>query len=342
MTTDKPKTSNIGVRAVAEAAGVSKSTVSRAYNSPELVKKEVLEKILAAAAKLNYRPHPAARALRSKRTHIIGAAIPTLDYAIFARMVNEFESTLSRLGATTIIVTTGFDNRNVFENVRQLVDRGAEALLLVGEVEDVELADFINKVGIPTVTTYSAPQPENLPSVGFDNYLAIKTAVEHLIELGHKNFAMIASKMEGNDRQRSRVAAFQETLKNNGLGTANPVYNRVYEMLGGLSVTHEILDEYPQTTALVCSSDVFAIGAIKACRERGLHVPGDISIVGCDNYDFTELLDPPLTTIAVPAARMGEKAAEALWAAIAESIPVPGELIETNLVIRGSTGPAPE
>ena len=337
----KSDSSNSGVRAVAKAVGVSKTTVSRAFNEPGLVKEEVRQKILEVAARMNYRPHPAARALRSQRTHIIGTAIPTLDYAIFARMVNEFENTLSSLGAATIVVTTGFDNRNVFEDVRQLVDRGAEALLLVGEVEDEKVKEFLQRTELPAVTTYSIPRDDTVPAVGFDNYRATATAVEHLVELGHTTFAMIANKTEGNDRQRARVAAYQDSLRRHGLAGANRVYNRSYEMRHGLETMTQILEEHPDTTAVICNSDVFAVGALKACKDRGLRVPEDISILGSDNMDFAELLDPPLSSIAVPARRMGRLAAEALWLAIAEKKPVESQLIEAKLEIRGSTGKPP-
>lgn len=330
-----------GVAAVALKAGVSKSTVSRAFNFPEIVKEEVRKKIFEVAAELNYRPHPAARALRSQRTHIIGAAIPTLDYAIFARMINEFQSELSELGASTIVITTGFNNKDIYENVRQLVDRGAEALLLVGEIEDEKLAEFLENGTIPAVTTYSFPRNSMVPAVGFDNYLATSEAVDHLIELGHRNFAMIASNPEGNDRQRSRIAAYQDKLRANDLKGHDRIYTHTFEMRGGMSVMGQVLADHPETTAVVCNSDVFAIGAIAACRKAGRRVPEDISIIGCDDFDFAELLEPPLTTIAVPAAQMGRLAARSLRAAITERKPATGKLVSTVLRIRGSTGPAP-
>jgi LacI family transcriptional regulator len=329
--------SNGGVAAVAKAAGVSKSTVSRAFNMPEIVKEEVRQKIFEVAAKLNYRPHPAARALRSQRTHIVGAAIPTLDYAIYARMVNEFESILSSLGASTIVITTGFDNRDVFENVRQLVDRGAEALLVVGEVEDAQLKEYLLKSQIPTVTTYSLPPDKTVPSIGFDNYKATAEAVEYLIGLGHREFAMIAGKTAGNDRQRARIAAYRDMIAKAGLNGGDRIFSDAFKMRGGASMMEQILSDHPETTAVVCNSDVFAIGAMSACRKRGLRVPEDMSILGCDDFDFAELLEPPLTTIAVPAAEMGKSAAHALWEAITNKKPVATQIVATELVVRGST-----
>jgi LacI family transcriptional regulator len=330
-----------GVNAVAQAAGVSKSTVSRAFNAPDLVNDEVRKRILEIAAQMNYRPHPAARALRSQRSLIFGAAIPTLDYAIYARMVNEFENKLSSLGASTIVITTGFDNRKVFDVVRQLTERGAEALLLVGEVEDKKLRDYLFETKIPVVTTYSAPPKQTIPSVGFDNYSATREAVTYLASLQHRNFAMIAGSTDGNDRQRSRIAAYKDALTEAGLGGVDCIYSRAFDMRGGADVMNQILKEHPETTAVVCNSDVFAIGAMKACRASGLRIPEDISIVGCDDFDFAELLDPPLTTIAVPAAEMGRLAAQKLWAAVADKKKIDGELVRTKLVLRGTVGPAP-
>lgn len=339
MAEKESRMSNGGVAAVARAAGVSKSTVSRAFNAPEIVKEEVRRKIFEVAAQMNYRPHPAARALRSQRTHIFGAAIPTLDYAIYARMVNEFENKLSALGASTIVITTGFDNRNVFEDVRQLVDRGAEALLVVGEVQDARLKDYLLQSQIPIVTTYSAPPDKTVPAVGFDNYKATAEAVEYLIGLGHRHLAMIAGNTEGNDRQRARIAAYRDVLASTGLAGGDRVYCGAFNMKGGAQMMERILSDHPETTAVICNSDVFAIGAMSACRKRGLRVPDDMSILGCDDFDFAELLEPPLTTIAVPAAEMGRIAAEALWEAIANRKPVATRIVATELVIRGSTAP---
>lgn len=342
--TDKRKSteSNGGVLAVAKAVGVSKSTVSRAFNSPEAVKAEVREKIFEAAAKMNYRPHPAARALRSQRSHIVGAAIPTLDHAIFARMINEFQNKFTALGASTIVITTGFDGTNIYENVRQLVDRGAEALLLVGQIVDARLIEYLEYTRIPVVTTYVSPSQSTVPAVGFDNYRATAEIVKYLIDQGHRNFVMIASDTQGNDRQLTRIAAYNDVLREAGLEGAERIYNHPYEMRLGAEVVKDILADFPKTTAIVCNSDVFAIGAMSGCRDAGLNVPRDISIVGYDDFDFAELLVPPLTTIKVPATEMGAAAADALWNAITDREPVAGKLMQTELVIRGSSGPAPK
>lgn len=142
--------SRIKVSDVAAKAGVSVATVSRAFNLPNLVREDVRHRVLDVARKLGYSPNPAAKALRLQKTHIIGALIPTLDYAIFARMIDSFQETLAAAHYMTIVLTTGFDNRDIFDKVKLLIDRGAEALLIVGSVEDQRFKAYLKDTHIPS------------------------------------------------------------------------------------------------------------------------------------------------------------------------------------------------
>lgn len=328
-----------GLAAIAAEAGVSPATVSRAFNLPELVSEEVRERILRIAAERNYSPHPAARALRSRRTHIVGVALPTLDYAIFARLINRFQARFAEDGFTTIVTTTGFDNRTIHDKVRLLLDRGAEAILLVGAVEDPALRALLARTNVPFVTTYSVPPDPVVPAVGFDNGAATASAVRHLIALGHRNFAMIAGLTAGNDRQRDRIAAYRACLAEAGLTGADRVVNHGFDMTAGAAAAAEILDRWPDTTAIVCNTDIFAVGAMAECRRRGLSVPQDVSIVGFDDADYAALLDPPLTTVAVPASEMGALAAEALLGAVRSGQRPEPRVLSADLVVRGTTAP---
>src|SRR5436190_13522384 len=118
------------VKDVAKQANVSVATVSRSFNNPDAVREDVRNRVLAIAKKLGYSPNPAAKALRMQRTHIVGAVVPTLDYAIYARMLNSFQETMSAAGYMVFVLAVGFDNSKLYEPVRQLVDRGAEGLLI--------------------------------------------------------------------------------------------------------------------------------------------------------------------------------------------------------------------
>jgi LacI family transcriptional regulator len=176
--------------------------------------------------------------------------------------------------------------------------------------------------------------------VGLDNFAATAAAMDHLIGLGHREFAMIAGNVEGNDRQRARVAAYRYALGWHQLGGADRIEHRSYTggMREGAAATGKLLDEHPRITALVCNSDIFVVGAMAECRKRGLRVPNDISIMGFDDQEFASLLDPPITTIAVPAAEMGAQAARMLHAALSSGEPLRHEHLPTPLILRGSTG----
>lgn len=331
------RTKRGGLAAVAKAAGVSPATVSRAFNLPELVNEDVRARILRIAAQQQYRPDPAARALRSRRTHMIGVALPTLDYSIFARLINRFQSRFAEDGYTTILLTTGFDNRDIFASVQLLLDRGAEAVLLVGAVEDPRVGQLIAETKVPFVTTYSFPRDSQVAPVGFDNAEATAQAVRHLLSLGHRDFAMIAGLTDGNDRQRDRIASYKRCLEEAGARGADRVVCHGFDMVAGSTALAEIISRFPTTTAIVCNTDIFAIGAIAECRKQGLRVPEDLSIIGFDDAEYAALLDPPLTTIMVPADDMGLYAAEALLAALkSKAAPQPRRL-DTKLTLRSST-----
>ena len=334
----KPRTK---VSDVALRAGVSVATVSRTFNTPDAVREDVRQRVIDAAQALGYSPNPAAKALRMQRTHIVGAVVPTLDYAIYAQMLNSFQTAMSAAGYMVFVLTAGFDNTHLYEPVRQLVDRGAEGLLIVGRIEDKRLLAFLEENRIPTVTTYSYQAEEPFPSIGFDNYAATRQLVDLLIRLGHRHLVMVSGPTRGNDRQQSRVRAFRESTAEAGIGKTAHVIERTYSLLAGAAAMRAIHAEHPETTAVVCNSDVLAFGVLSECKNLGIQVPRDLTVTGFDNQDFAGLLDPPLTTVEVPSFEMGVRSSEALLS-VMKTRRRPGSIrLETNLIVRGSTASPP-
>lgn len=334
---DGNSTAKRGVFRVAADAGVSIATVSRTFNEPNLVREDVRKRVMEAAAAIGYVPNSAAKALRLQRTHIVGAVIPTLDHAIYARLVNAFQEQFASAGYTVVVLTVGFDNSKILAGIRQVVERGAEALMVVGVIEDQDLLRFLRMKGTPWVQTYSFTPGGTHPAIGFDNGRAMSQAVEHLLELGHRRFAMIAGPMRGNDRQIARVGAFRETLARHGI-TDPLVVEKTYTLENGREAVREILATRPDTTAVVCSSDILAFGVLHACKEMGIKVPDDLSVTGFDDHDFAVLMDPPLTSIAIGAEEMGRIAGERLAAVLDAGEPLRGECLPTRLIVRASTG----
>lgn len=321
---------------VARRAGVSVATVSRSFNTPAAVREDLRRRVIAAAQALGYSPNPAAKALRMQRTHIVGAIVPTLDYAIYAQMLNGFQTVLSASGYMVFVLTVGFDNSHLYDPMRLLVDRGAEALLVVGRIEDDRARKFLRERRIPTVTTYSYQADDPVPSIGFDNYAATRQLVEFLLRLGHRRLVMAAGPTRGNDRQQSRIRAFREAAADAGIVKSAQVIERAYSIPEGAAVLRTVRTDYPATTAVICNSDVFAFGVLAECRNLGLRIPRDLTVTGFDNQDFAALLDPPLTTISVPAAEMGRRSAEALLTAVRTGAPIEPVRLETNLIVRAS------
>lgn len=330
--------SRINVQDVAEKAGVSVATVSRAFNLPDMVSEDVRERVIATAKRLGYSPNAAARALRSRKTHIVGAVIPSLDYAIYAKMVNAFQRSISQHGYMTIVLTTGFDNRTIFDKVKLLVERGAEALVFVGAIEDPALRRFLKESTLPAVTTYSHLPNEIVPSIGFDNAKSVETMVGHLADLGHKEFALVSSIADGNDRQRARIEGYRTGLRRLKLSGVDRVFSHPYSIEDGAAAMHEIYNACPQVTAIMCTSDVHAFGVLSECRRMGLRVPQDVSVTGFDDAEYAMRLEPPLTTVFVPADEMGVAAATALHKALAKDQKPTGVRLDTKLIVRESSG----
>lgn len=338
MLEKKPKARR-GVFRVAADAGVSIATVSRTFNEPELVREDLRKRVLEAAALVGYVPNSAAKALRQQRTRIVGAVIPTLDHAIYATLVNAFQVRVAQQGYTAFVLTVGFDNSNIHAGIKQLVERGAEALMIVGRIIDEELLHFLRTKGTPWIQTYSVTVGSDHPTVGFDNAIAIQQAVDHLLQLGHRNFAMIAGPIRGNDRQLTRIEAFHSHLARNGIPGPSPVNEKGYTLRGGADALVEIMRDHPETTAIVCSSDILAFGVTHACREIGLDIPRDLSVTGFDDLEFAAMLQPPLTTVMIAAGEMGRIAGQHIVAALDEGAPLRSACLPTKLIVRGSTAP---
>ena len=325
---------------VAREAGVSTASVSRYLNMPELVRPQRREKIEAAIAALGYVPHGAARALASQRTRTIGAVIPTLDNAIFARGVQAFQHRLHADNFTLLLASFDYDLEEEVRHVDALLTRGVDALLLVGCMHAPKLYERLDKMGLPYVHTWAFDRTGAKPCVGFDNRLAAKRAASYLIDIGHQAIALVVGITEGNDRATERALGVREALEERGL-TLLPEYylEKAYDVAEGRSGMRQLLAQDVPPTAVICGNDVLALGALLECQSRGVSVPGEISITGFDDLPLTSHLQPSLTTLHVPAGEMGRRAAEYLLARLSD-VPMPDSTeLEVGLLVRGTTAP---
>lgn len=334
--------SRASVADVARLAGVGVGTVSRAINSPKKVSPERLAKIEKAMNELGYVRNNAARALRSQRSNMVGVLIPTLDYALYARMVGAASEQFSKAGISTLISTFGYDLDAEASEARSLLERGAEALVMVGCEHRPETHAMLQKFGTPYVCTYVLNSDSNHPTVGFDNAAAAARLAQHLVHLGHRRIAVMSGLTKDNDRTTERLEGVKAQLKRQSIDLPDDmVIESAYSIQDGRRACALLLSR-AQTppSAILCGNDILALGALAECQARGLKIPEDISIVGFDNIEFSMHSTPPLTTIDVPAERMGEAAADYILKQLnGEEVSLHNP-VDVELILRDSSAPA--
>lgn len=298
---------------VARLAKVSTATVSRALTLPHKVKAHTLERVQQAARTLGYVAHGAARALASRRTHTIGAVVPTLDNAIFANTIHALQRTLDAAGYVLLLASHEFDADIEARVTRTLIERGVDGLVLLGTTHHPDIYRMIEAHDVPYVLTWAFDESGNHPCVGFDNRAAAVRIANYLLDLGHRRFAMISGITVHNERAQERLAGVREALAARGISPPPQcVVEKPYTHSGGREGLREVLAGSEPPTAVICGNDVLAIGAIAECHVQGLTVPGDVSVTGFDDMEIASLMKPALTTMRFPTADLGAYAANHL------------------------------
>ncbi|WP_420585658.1 LacI family DNA-binding transcriptional regulator [Ruegeria sp.] len=321
------------LRDVANAAGVSVATVSRVLNEPAVVKKDTLEKVQAAIADLKFVPSAAARAINSGRTRFVGALVPTLDNAIFARFLAALERRLSDHKLSLVVATTEANLDIEAEKAKSLLDIGAEGLIITGATHSPAFHELIERTMLPTIIT-SFFDPDNpLPTIGYNNAAAAQLALKHLADLGHRDIAVVHGPVHDNDRTRERLAGLKAFPYDGRLST----FETEISHQGGADVAKRLGDLSTKPDAILCLSDVVALGVLLGLQAQKIAVPDQISMVGVDDLPTSSVSVPPLTSVHLPVSEMGDRAADALahWIT-AHKAPEPEELA-THLVARKST-----
>jgi LacI family transcriptional regulator len=327
-------------RDVARLAGVSTATVSRALNLPDTVDPQTLARVRAAIEKLRYVPHGAARALRSRRSDMIGAVVPSFDYALYARTTSALQREADARGYALVLAAHYYDVATEVRVTRQLVQHGVDAFMFVGLDHDPALFALLDRYGRPYVLTWGVDASGMHPSIGFDNRAATYALTRHLLDLGHRRFALISAPTPGNDRSRERGAGVRTALAAAGLSLADDrVRYAPIALESGTRAMHELLALRPRPTAVIATNDVFAVGAMLACREAGVAIPGDVSITGVDNTDLGATQTPGLTSIRTPIVEIGRAAALQLCARLEGTPTQLQQQLPFELVRRGSTAP---
>jgi len=331
------------IRDVARAAGVSTATVSRTFNRPDSVKPKTLERVFEAARQLDYIPDSAARAMGSKQSHRIGVLIPTIDDSIFTHFIGALQKRLSKSRYTLLVGVYDFDPNHEADELHSLIESGVDGVVLCGAKRSNSLYELLQGRNIPFVNANIYTPDSPYPSVGPDFRTAAKELTRYLLDFGHKKIGFIDLASDTNDRAILRLAGILDALGPAGLSL--PTERHIERPLGfedGRIGLRTLLEYTPDLTAIICGNDVFAIGALFEAKDLEISVPEQLSIVGFDNLELSAQFSPGLTTVNFSTSQMGVRVAEKLLMTLTGK-PTPHAIhIETNLIVRGSSGPLRE
>ena len=330
----------ITIREIARKAKVSPSTVSRALHNPALVKTETRNKILKISQKNNYICNVQAQGLITKKSKIFGVIIPTIASSLFALSVKGIQDCAEEKGYQILFGNTDYELEKEKKLINLLMERRVDGMILHGLTIDKETLRRLKKNHFPFVVTWEIGKDSDIDMVSYDDFEGTYNALNFLYRLGHQRIAMIMGPFAAVGRAVIRWRAYRKFFRDHGI-QYDPaiVLQRIHSISNGQEAMSQLLKRKP--TAVLCGSDMLAVGAIRAIHEGGLKVPDDISIIGFYDSELAIFSNPPLTTIKIRAYELGRLASQVLISRIQGEIKqCQRHILKSEFVIRGSVGPA--
>ena len=325
---------------VAKKAGVSEATVSRVLNGRDGVSEATRTAVLTALDVLGYeRPTK----LRGERARLVGLVLPELQNPIFPALAEVVTGTLAQRGYTPALCARTIGGVSEMDYVEMLLDHQVSGVIFAGG--SYALADArhdhyrrLTDRGLPVVLVNAGVDELGFPRVSTDDAVAVEQAYGHLRSLGHERIGMVLGPEDHVPSRRKLDAMIQVAGWDEG--DAECVERSSFSMEGARVAATKLVER--GVTGIICASDVLALGTIRAARRLGRSVPADVSVVGFDDSAFMTCTDPPLTTVRQPIETMGQAAVDLLVTQIEGAGVLQDELLfEPELVVRGSTAPAP-
>lgn len=326
---------------VAKRANVSKATVSRVLNSVPVLD-ENRQRVLKAMKELDYKPNAQARSLTSGRTNVVGVLVPDMDGPFYGAILEGCQQVLWTHGLYMIVRSTHHVKGSEPNLVKLLWEKRVDGLVIftprgIKERPMQALVKDLVAEGFPLVVADGELDSLHISGVWIDNFEGGYKATKHLIDLGHERIAIILGP-EDAPESRLRFNGYKRALKDHGLTFMEGLVAvaGVYEYEPARRVFKQVLGCAP--TAVFACSDELAYGVMEACRDKGLTIPTDLSLIGYDDLDFASLVTPKLTTIAQPLAQLGQVAAGKVARMIrGEEREITQTTLDTELIIRDST-----
>jgi DNA-binding LacI/PurR family transcriptional regulator len=334
---------------VARVAGVSKTAVSFAFNSPGRLAPETATRIRDVADSLGYRPNPVARMLTQRQTHTLGVLTPQALSVIFS---NPFFGAFSEgvgLAAEQEGYALHFISPLHGSLARALARATVDGVVVIGLAAGHPEVEQIRAAGVPLVMVDSSALPDQ-PCIEIDDEGGARSAAEHLLGLGHRDILIVGiespipgTSPEPESVMARRMGGYLAALAAEGVDLPDSaVVEGPATIEGGIAALRRAWEDGLRPTGVLAMSDAMAIGVLRAARELGVAVPDDLSVVGFDDLDISQHTNPPLTTVHQPIRQKGESAVRLLLSVVERRDQAPEQLrLETRLIVRGSTGPVP-
>jgi LacI family transcriptional regulator len=340
------------MREVAEHAGVAMSSVSRVLSGHPDVSPKMRAAVLESVRQLSYQPDMLAQALRRGKTFSVGFTVSDIANYVLAEIVTGAEKRLREAGYSLLLTNSEGDPQLDVEHIRLLERRRVDGLILaLAEENHPATVAALREVGVPTVLVdRDVPSGVNARCVAFDHALGMRAATSHLLELGHRNFALITGGPERPARERRR--AVEDTLASARDGARCTVYTGEFSIEHGRRATQQILDSEPRPTAIIAGGNMLMQGALLALRDAQIEVGREISFVGCDDVVVAAIHQPAIAVVRRDIMAIGTAAAEMLLADLepadegsangsVEETRTRRQILPTDFVARPSCGPAP-
>jgi LacI family transcriptional regulator len=328
----------MNIAEIARRANVSTATVSRTLNQSGPVKATTARKVWRAVTALNYYPNSHARTLVSGRSRLIGLIVSDITNPFFPELIRVFEDLASQKQYDLLLTSTDYDTSRMTTCLRRMLERKVDGVAMMTSEMDMSLIKELSKRGVPIVFMDVGQMGPRMSHVSIDYGNGIRQAVEHVVELGHRNIGFITGPLDLHSA-RTRRQAFVDGLRHHRITLDRKLVREgTHTAEGGEKAMKEILKLSRIPTAVVCSNDWTAIGALHAIHASGLRVPEDVSLVGFDDIPLTSYTTPTLTTIRMSAKDVGATAFQALFSLIGEEH-LEGDVyqVPTRLVVREST-----
>ncbi len=324
---------------IARASGFSKSTVSRAFSEPDTVNSATLEIILHAAKALNYTPNAIARSMITKKTENLGFIIyerqkPVISNPFYAPILEAIVQASAEKGYSLFIAS---DSDIRLPSGDTMLRKRVDGVIMASQTDPNTILDF-RKKGIPVVLLNYHMDLENLYCILSDDYGGIFQATEYLISRGHKSIGLLSGRFTSFIYSR-RYNAYMDAMKKHGLNPDHRLVQTVEPTIkDAYNAAKSILAHGDRPTALLCTNDSIAVGALKAAVRSGLSIPRDLSIIGYDNSDLCMVSEPELTSVDTDKSEMGRLTVEYLIAQINGRAPDKKIVtVESKLILRGTT-----